>query len=218
MKIIIIGQGGHSKVIQDIVLSNENMKVFGFLDDKFKTFSYENGMYIGPVKSALELVKNVEDIKFVIGIGQNRIREKIVEALALEEKHYVSLVHSTACISPRAQIGHGTVIMAHAVINADVKIGNHAIINTGAIIEHDCIVADFAHISPNATLTGTVRIGQGAHIGAGATIIPTVKIGEWSVIGAGATVINHIPAHCTAVGIPAKVKMKEGDNHVQYYA
>ena len=64
------------------------------------------------------------------------------------------------------------------------------------------------HISPRATLTGTVSIGNGTHVGAGATIIPNIKIGEWSIIGAGATVIHNIPSNCTAVGTPAKVKVK----------
>ncbi|MFC0560067.1 acetyltransferase [Halalkalibacter alkalisediminis] len=215
MKVVIIGQGGHSKVIHDLVSSNQDMEVIGYLDDKYNNFNNIDGMYVGPIKSTKKLVEYFEDIKFVVGIGDNHIRKSIVQRMALPNEKYMTIVHPTACFSPSAQIGCGSVIMPNAVINASTRIGHHSIINTGSVIEHDNHIDNFVHISPNATLTGSVQIEEGVHVGAGATIIPNVRIGEWSIIGAGATVINHIPANCTAVGTPAKVKMKEGDRLVQ---
>lgn len=42
-------------------------------------------------------------------------------------------------------------------------------------------------------------------VGAGAKIIGSVRIGTGARIGANSVVLTDIPAHCTAVGIPAKV-------------
>ncbi|PFP29497.1 acetyltransferase [Bacillus sp. AFS073361] len=206
MKIVVVGRGGHSKVIEDMILSYQENQIVGFLDDKYNNVSLNENIYFGPISSAKRLVDNFGDIKFVIAIGDNKIRQSIVQRLNLSDENYVTVIHESAVISPSAMIDNGTVVMPHAVINADTRIGVHSIINTGTVIEHDCNIGDFSHVCPGTTVTGTVQIGEGGYIGAGATIIPNVKIGDWAIIGAGATVIMDIPAHCTAVGIPAKVK------------
>ena len=216
MKIVIIGQGGHSKVIEDIILSYKENQIVGYLDDKYSTFTVFNGLYTGPITAAQQLIHFHKDIKFIIAIGNNAIRKSVTEKLDLPDEYYATLVHKTAVISSSVIIHIGTVIMANAVINAGSKIGQHTIINTASVIEHDNSIGAFVHISPNATLTGGVRVEEGVHIGAGATIIPNTLVEEWSVIGAGATVINTVLPHTTSVGVPAKVRIKEGDKFVKY--
>lgn len=209
MKIAVIGKGGHSKVIEDIILSNKEYEIVGYLDDQYEDVTMIDGMYYGPIIAALNLIHFFDDIKFVIAIGNNGVRKAIAGKLGLSDNYYATLIHSHAVVSPSATIGSGTVVMASVVINADVMIGNHVIINTNAVVEHDNKISDFVHISPSATLTGAVIVGEGTHIGAGAVMIPNVEIEEWSVIGAGATVTYHIPANCTAVGVPAKIIRKK---------
>ncbi len=210
MNIAIIGNGGHSKVVKDIILSNKYLHIVGYLDDKFEDYIIEGEMFYGPISAYQFLIDKYNEIKFIIAIGHNRTRKHLVKKLDLEESLYITTVHPSAIISPSARIGKGTVIMANTVINADAVIGDHVIVNTGSIVEHDSIVNDFAQVSPHATLTGNIRLGEGVVIGAGATLIPNVKVGDWSIIGAGATVINSIPSNTTAVGIPAKPTIKEG--------
>lgn len=209
MKIVIIGEGGHSKVIQDMICLKKGYQVIGYLDDKYMNLSVRNNLYFGPITAINEVIEREKDIRLVVGIGNNHIRKLIVEKLALSIECYITLIHNTATVSPSAKIGFGTVVMANSVINANAQIGDHAIVNTGAIIEHDNCLGDFTHISPNATLTGGVQIDEGVHVGAGATIIPNLTVKKWSTIGAGATVINSVPAKCIAVGVPAQMKMKE---------
>lgn len=208
MKFVIIGNGGHSKVISDMVLANKENEIIGYLDDKYENIKLLDNHFYGPVLTARNLAECFNDLKFIIAIGNNSVRKKIVQKLDLPEECYATVIHKTAVVSPRAQIGFGTVVMPNAVINADARIGWHTIINTSAVVEHDCKVGDFVHISPHAALTGGVQIEEGASIGAGAAIIPNVTVSEWAVIGAGATVINDIPSHWTAVGTPARTKNK----------
>lgn len=205
MNSVIIGQGGHSKVVRDLIVADSKNKIVGVFDDKYESLILKDNIYYGPIDAARRMLTMFDDIEYFVGIGSNEVRKKIVEKLGLPDELYMTLIHPTAVISPGTKIGHGTIIMPQAVINADTEIGRHSIINTGALIEHDNRVGDFVHVSPNATLTGAVEVGVGSHIGAGATVIPNKQIGAWSTIGAGATVIEDIPSFCTAVGIPAKV-------------
>lgn len=206
MKLAIIGQGGHSKVIQDIVKAIKRIEIVGCFDDKYDQSFINQGIQYGRVLSAKNMLNHIDDIKFVVAIGNNKVRKMIVERLNLLDHHYAVLIHPSAIISPSATIGYGSVVMANAVVNADAVIQKHTIINTGSVIEHDTKVGDFAHISPKATLTGNVTLEEGVHIGAGATIVPQVSVGKWSTIGAGATVIKNIPNDCTAIGTPARIK------------
>ena len=214
MKVIILGNGGHSKVVQEIVSSVINHKIMAILDDKYEVAFHERGVLYAPFVSLEKLL--AVDVKVVIAIGDNATRKKIAETVRIHPDQYLSVIHSTAVVSPTATIGNGAVIMANAVINAEAMIGEHCIINTGAIIEHENRIGQYAHISPNATLTGNVSVGEGVHIGASATIIPGLEIGKWAIIGAGSTVIQSMPAFSTSVGSPARmikqIIMKEKQN------
>lgn len=210
-KVIVIGQGGHSKVISDIIQCLPHITLLGYLDDKYSSLSIGDQLYYGPISEAKKILSLYNEVQFIIGIGNNFVRKIIVEKLGLPTDRYFTLVHPSAIISPSAVIGPGSVIMPHSVINADSYIGKHVIVNTSAIIEHDNEIEDYVHLSPNVTLTGQVMVKEGSHIGSSATIIPSKQVGEWSVIGAGATVINNIPPFSLAVGTPARIIKKEGD-------
>ncbi|MEW9501076.1 acetyltransferase [Jeotgalibacillus marinus] len=203
MDIVIVGNGGHSKVIQDLVSTLQAFEIKAILDDSFSERIIEHNIIYDSISSLPSLYE--KRVKVVMAIGNNERRKQVVEKLCLPKDAYISLIHPSSVVSKSAVIGVGTVIMPNVVINADAVIGDHAIINTGAIVEHDNVLNDYSHLSPNATLTGNVTLGEGVHIGAGATIIPGIDVGEWSVVGAGAVVIQSILTYQKAVGCPAKV-------------
>jgi acetyltransferase EpsM len=208
MKVIIIGHGGHSKVVSDNIRASKNLQIIGYLDNKYEDIQIIDHLIYGPIGAAKHLMGENNDVKFVMAIGDNRVRKSIIEMLDINIDNFVTIIHPTASVSPSAKIGKGTVVMPQAVINADVKIGNHCIINSCSVVEHDSLLEDFVHLCPNSTIAGTVEIGKGTFVGSGATIIPSKRVGEWSMIGAGATVINDLPDNCLAVGTPAKIKIK----------
>ncbi len=208
-KIIIIGAGGHSKVIADIVIKSGNTLI-GFLDDSLaintNIINYNDKKFnvIGKISDCLTFYEKDKNIKFIIAIGNNYIRNKIANQYKLP---YITLIHPNSIVSIQTKIEEGTVVMANAVINANTKIGKHCIINTGAIVEHDNIIEDYVHISPNSSLGGTVHIGEYTHIGIGATIKNNINITSNCIIGAGAVVVKNILESGKYVGIPANKKL-----------
>lgn len=195
--VIIIGAGGHAKVIADIVLKNGDT-LLGFLDD-----SKINKNIVGfPVLGKVEDIEQYKDkANFIIGIGNNYIRQSIAEK---NNVSWHTAIHPSAQIGLDVNVGEGTVVMANTVINSSAYIGNHCIINTGAIVEHDNIIEDYVHISPNATLCGTVYIGELTHIGAGVTIKNNIRICPDVVVGAGGVVVKDINKNGTYIGVPVR--------------
>lgn len=196
--VIIIGTGGHAKVIADIVLSSGDNLV-GFL-----TSECNKDTFIGkPVLGNNTEFEKYRDNNFVIAIGNPDVRERI--AFQMREVKWYTAIHPSAIVSSiNVILGQGSVVMANAVINPYVQIGKHCIINTGAIVEHDNIVEDFAHISVGTKLAGSVKVGKKTWVGVGATISNGISVCENCMIGAGAVVIKNIDITGTYVGIPAK--------------
>ncbi|MGG5309187.1 acetyltransferase [Enterococcus mundtii] len=202
---IIIGAGGHSKVIIDI-LKLRNIEIHGFFDDNITDL--KGLAYLGKISEINELTKK-DNYKFVIALGDCALRKKIADNLSLTNENYGIVIHPNAVLSTDTSIGVGTVIFANAVVNPGSLIGEHVIVNTGSIIEHDCIVESYVHLSPNVALAGGVHVGKGTHIGIGSQCIQMKKIGVWCIIGAGSTVVSDIPSYTLSYGTPAKI-MKEG--------
>ena len=181
MKVLILGAGGHGKVVADILLK-QGMSVLGFLDDDPALWGNEQ---LGiPILGGIDQFARYSPEGLVLGIGSNRVRQRIVTRLG-------------GCAEPLW-------IAANVVINADSSIGDHVIVNTGATVDHDCTLCDFCHVAPGVHLAGGVTIGTGTLMGIGSVTIPLCSIGEWSTIGAGATVIRDIPSRVTAIGTPAR--------------
>ncbi len=198
-QVIVIGGGGHAKVVIDCIESMGDT-VVGILDDALPVGTkVQNIPVLGKV---LECV-GYTDYKLIIAIGNNLIRARL--SVILEGKaDWYTAVHPSAVVSRYAHIGEGSVVLANAVVNASARIGAHCIINTSAVVEHDNFIDDFVHISPSASLGGTVKIGKLTHVGIGSVVKNNIEICEDCIIGAGAVVVKNITEEGTYVGIPAR--------------
>lgn len=200
--ILVIGAGGHGKVVADAVLVS-GMRLIGFLDDDQVRIGQSVLGY--SVLGASDRWVDFEPAGLIMGIGSNPIRQQLQERIAVvASADWVKVVHPRAIIASSAQIGRGTFIAAGAVINPDTVVGQHTIINTGATVDHDCIIGDYVHIAPGAHLAGGVWVGDSALIGIGSVVLPGCRIGKNTVIGAGAVVVKDIPEGVVAKGIPAR--------------
>src|SRR5690625_603960 len=143
-KLILIGAGGHSKVIRDIISEMNNIELYALLDDSFK------GIYEidGVIQSNTNFIETIDRDEYVycIAIGNNVIRKTLFEKFQIPVERYAKLIHPSAIVSHSAKIGYGTVVMPNVVVNADSVIGNHCILNTGSVVEHDNKLEDFTHI------------------------------------------------------------------------
>lgn len=201
-EIVLIGWGGHAKVVQDALLLQ------GFtIQNVFDHDLNKVGIDIGNGQKIKAFPEEdwwaTHHPQAIISIGSNAIRQYL--AMQLTTVTWGQAIHPSALVHESAIIGCGVYIGAKAVIQPGARIGDHTIINTGAIIEHDVDIAPFCHIAPGCILTGEVCVGEGTLVGAGTTVIPQKAIGSWSTIGAGSVVVTDIPSKRKAFGVPCKV-------------
>ena len=214
MDTIIMGAGGHAKMLHDILHAD----VIGFTDANPEMM----GKIIGPPKTGRpvlggdEIILNYEpqQIRLVNGMGSTysmALRKAIYEKWsayyggATYRYFFRTVIANSVIRGDDVGIGTGAQLMPGAILNAGANIGTNTIINTGAIVEHDCRIGVNCHIAPRATLCGGVTVGHNVHVGVGATVIQGVTIGDNALIAAGAVVVKDVPAGSRVKGVPAEV-------------
>jgi acetyltransferase EpsM len=202
-KLLLIGLGGHAKVILDAISLQNTYQPMGYIANQKNDETQLN--YFGDISSKnLNKAKELGINHFIVAIGQNKIRFDFAKLAENEGLKGATIIHPKAIISKSVKIGIGTVIFANAVLNPMAIIRDHVIINTSSVVEHDCEINNYAQLAPNVSLGGGVIINEGVMVGIGAVIVPRIKIGEWATIGAGAVVTRSIKENVVAWGIPAK--------------
>lgn len=204
-QLLIIGAGGHGRVVADIAVKMNQWRDIAFLDDDVNKKLSVGIKVIGLSRDIDQFLDNSD---IFVAIGDNQVREKVLNSIEQKGAFIPVLIHPDSCIGTDVVIGKGTAIMPGAIINCCSCIGKGCIINTGTTVDHDNVIENYVHLSPGVHTGGEVRIGQGTWIGIGAVIINKINIVSRCKVGAGAVVIKDIKETGTYIGIPAKKTFK----------
>jgi len=172
--LVIVGAGGHAKVVIAIARSFGFEVEAAYDDDESKWGTYLMGV---PVKGPIAAVAGSGHAA-VLAIGDNRKRKELAEGLGLD---FRSLVHPRAWVEPTAKVGVGTVVGAGAVIGVDVRIGAQVIVGQGATVDHDVVIEDYVHLGPGTHLSPMVKVGAGAWLQVGVSAAVGAKVRGWEV-------------------------------------
>jgi sugar O-acyltransferase (sialic acid O-acetyltransferase NeuD family) len=203
---IIVGAGGHGRVVLDILRAAGQHEVAGFVDatPALAGQKVEGLPVFGPA-NVLPKVRQQKIQGAVVAIGDCRVRQKYAQVLKENRFQLVNAIHPRGSVAPSATLGENVVIAANACVCAHAVVGNSVILNTSCVVDHECEIGDGVHVCPGAILGGRVRVGAEAWIGLGSNIIQCITIGRSAIVGAGATVIRDVPDRATVVGVPARV-------------
>ncbi|ADA66518.1 sugar O-acyltransferase, sialic acid O-acetyltransferase NeuD family [Thermotoga petrophila RKU-10] len=206
-KIVLVGGGGHCKVVISVLKESGNFEIVGISDLKGNLEKEILGIPVKFTDDDLPFLfkEGVKNALVTIGsVGNPEKRVKLFEYLKSIGFKLPVVISKHAIVKENVTIEEGTIVMPGAIINPGTKIGKNVIINTGSIIEHDCVIGDHVHVAPGAVLSGGVIVDSETHIGAGAVIIQNIRIGKKTIIGAGAVVVRDIPDMVVAKGVPAR--------------
>jgi sugar O-acyltransferase (sialic acid O-acetyltransferase NeuD family) len=202
-RLLVLGAGGHGKVVADCAQSSGHFASVEIYDDGRPAGTAVGRWRVAGNKNNLITGAGLADAA-IVGIGDARIRMALLAEL---ERHGVSLatvVHRDAVISDGVLLGAGTVVMAGAVINIDTTVGRGCIINTRSSVDHDCVLDDGVQVCPGATVAGRVTIGARTWVGVGSTIRDGVHLGADVFVGAGAVVVRSVADGTKVLGVPAR--------------
>lgn len=209
MRVVIVGAGGHSAVVADILMrmaqAGSPVELVAFVDDNPPPdVSQKCGVPVVP--GGLGALATIAHDAVVVAIGDNAVRRRMSDEIRRTGIALAIACHPSSVVASDARVDGGTVVCAGAIVNPGAQVGYSAILNTHCSIDHHNRIGDCAHIAPGAHLGGNVTIGDETLVGIGVTVIPQVRIGSRVVVGAGAVVVGNLPDGAVAYGVPARIR------------
>ena len=214
-KILIIGSGGHSKVVINEIHKQGKYKIEQIIDIK----NFGKKLKIGKDEIKITNYKKFNWLKInrqtllFVAIGDNFLRRKIVNEIKKKNKKikWATIVSLDAIVGNDVKFKPGSLVVSGSIINPGTKIGAHCIINTRSTIEHDNFFDDFSSCAPGVITGGNVKVGKDSFLGIRSTVLNNVKIGSKTIIGANSLVNKNCLSDHIYYGRPAK-KIKKNKN------
>lgn len=214
---VIVGAGGHGRVVLDILLRAKQYRVVGFLDSNPAIHGRRmDGVPILGDLSALPDLRAQGVTGAVVAIGDNGVRRGFAEEIEQRGLELINAIHPSANLAHNVRLGRNVVVAAGALVCAHCQIGDSVILNTGCIVDHESMIGTGAHICPGARLAGRVTVEAGAFIGIGATVLQGIRIGCEAIVGGGAVVIRDVEPMSTVVGVPART-LREAPEYEEFF-
>ena len=192
--IIVLGTGGHAKVVIEALLQ-AGREIIGVTEH---TISGSNEYYGVKILGNDDVVDNYlpTDVVLVNGVGSmpdKDLRREINNRMEGKGFQFTQVIHPSSIISSDVNVYAGVQIMAGVVVQPGVSIGKSSVINTGSNVDHDCVIHDNCHLAPSVTLSGNVVVKNGTHIGTGTSVIQGISIGSDCIVAAGSIIHHDIP-------------------------
>ncbi|MDR3645406.1 MAG: NeuD/PglB/VioB family sugar acetyltransferase, partial [Clostridia bacterium] len=206
--LLILGAGGHGRVIADAAFETGLYTRIAFLDDILPAGNADGADVIGCFDNYRAFSGDFGNA--AVALGDNQKRVFWLRRLSEAGFELPVIIHPRAFVSRGAHIGPGGAVLADAVVVTGVTAGFGCIFNTLSSADHDCSLGDGVHLCPGAHLAGTVKVGSFTTIYTAACVANNVTIGGNSIVAAGAAVTHDIPCGVMAAGVPCVIKKTLG--------
>jgi acetyltransferase EpsM len=203
-KLVIVGAGGLGLEALWAARAMACWEFLGYADanrDKIGATHYGDPVLCAPEEI---VVRFGTATRFVLAIGENRVRQGLASLLEGQGLQPATIVHPDARLAPGARVAAGSYVAVGATLAPHCAVGRHVLVNINAIIGHECQVGDFAQICPGAVVTGQCRLGTGVFVGTNACLHPGTQAGDWASVAANSFAATPVQAGDTVMGIPAR--------------
>lgn len=206
-KIIVIGSGGHARIIIDIIEEVGKYEIDGIVtNDIFPNNMFDGYEILGNDEILDDLYKKGY-YELAMGIGgfrDNKLRSAIFNKCKKIGFEFVTLIHPAAVISRTAKLGEGCVLFAGVIINPNTIINDNVVLATSATVDHDTVIKSHVLVSAGVTVGANDVIEEGVLLALGSKVISGVRIGKNILVGAGAVVVKDLEEPGIYLGIPAQ--------------
>ena len=206
-RLFIVGAGGFGREVHEYAREagaawgGEPFAIAGFLDDNLAALA--GHVDVGAeVVGAISTAAPGPDDRYVLAVGDPRLRKRLALMLAARGARFVSIVHPRAWVATGRGGGGGGGPLSYGGPGA--RLGDHVLVNPQVAVAHDVQAGRYAVFSPMCAANGAVVLGDGAFLGTHATVLPGRTIGAWAYVGAGTLVNRDLEPGLKVVGVPAR--------------
>ncbi len=207
-QLVIIGAGSFGREILEYAIAikeagGKEWDIKGFLDDNRQAL---DGYDVGyPIIGGISDYMPQEDDVFISAFGEGKARVKYGQIIAGRGGKFVNIIHPTATILHRVQLGVGCIIGQNTLIANDTKCGDFLYMNYGSVVGHDNVLGIGCTINVYCGTNGHDTIGDYVYMGPHSVVVQGRSVGDNVNIAAGAAVFNNVKSDRTIYGNPAKM-------------
>lgn len=184
IRLLVVGAGGHGRSVAEAAELSGQFSVVGFLDDLLPAGETVLGLpVLGPVVSMTHHRAAADHT--IVAIGNNAVREKLMQQLAATGFALATVVHPRAIVSPSSVLGKGSAVIAGAILGTEARLGVGSIVNCDAVVDHHATVEDYGHLGVNTSMAGGTGLGRGAWMQARAALGYGAKVPPGVVLAPG---------------------------------
>lgn len=180
-RVVIIGAGPGGEVVADILLSNTDYEIIGFVDDNpRKNFQFYGikVIYENVKKFPFKFNKDLYDGVILAIAGNMELRKDIYNLYKKEGINFVNVIDRNVVIGRNVKMGDGNIIGANTYIGTSTIIGNNNRLAASVNIDHHNKIGDHNLFGPNFSSPGIVSIGNLNKFGANSSLSNYIKIGN----------------------------------------
>lgn len=205
-RIIIFGAGDFGHELAEFSCNKYQWSVHEenriiFIDGYSKEKSFNSAW---PIVSNFEDISHLSGDKFIIGVGDPIVRDKIFSTYNQFGLQWETIIHPTSYVSEFASIQDGVIVSPHCTIAQGAIISKNVLLNSYVAVGHHVEIMQNSVISPKVVLAGRSRVGKNSFIGSGAILAPGIKIGESCRISAGSVIFRQVKDGSFVSGNPGK--------------
>ena len=200
----IIGSGGFAREVLQLALDIQHNNEVWFKDIYFVELDeyFKNGSVNG-IKVLKFSECDLNQMNFVIGIGDPKIKSKISNQLP-SEVEFTSLISPYSFLAKNFKHEEGLIVMPFSYLSCNVILGKHIHINNHCVIGHDTKIGDFFTSAGSVNIAGDNCISECCYFGMNSCTRQGVKLSKNITVGLNSGVVKDLIKPGTYFGTPAK--------------
>ena len=205
---LIIGTGGFaSDVLGTIVIENSvvNIALYNDIGENDCEVYKKDFQIITKLSDAETYFKEVDN-RFIICVGDNRIRESLSKKFIAIGGINSSFISKRAYVGSNAKVSEtGVIIMQFSSISNTARVDEGTIVYLNSGVGHNSRIGKYCLISASVFMS-KVSIGEYSNIGIGVNFKPGVSLGKRCTVGTGSVVTKSFEDDSIIMGNPGALK------------
>lgn len=158
----------------------------------------------GPIDLLTHASRNDDAVANLVA-SSTRVRQQVKQRITHFGIPFARLIDPSVDTLGVTFFGSDITVYENAVLGANATLYDGCVVFMNAIVGHGATMRRGSILGPGGILNARVILGEHAYFGSNASVLPDIYIGAFATVGSNSSLVHHLPAHASAIGVPAQI-------------